>query len=85
MKYTMSICNEYQSGKGTDTGRLHDFWDVNGTADYIISRTFTVVTLQFPDELLQEALDVSKALCDACTARGKDVQVSCFDRRRSAG
>lgn len=53
-----------------------DFWDIVGTASYIVSRKFTIVALQFPDELLREASEVSRALQDACAAAGVAVQVS---------
>ena len=53
-----------------------DFWDIGGTASYIVSRNFTVVALQFPDELLQEASEVSRTLQDACAAAGVPVQVT---------
>ena len=57
-----------------------DFWDIEGTTSYVISRSFTVVALQFPDELLKEASKVSRALQDACAAAGAIVQVEHIKR-----
>lgn len=51
------------------------FWDIQGSADYIVSRKYTIVTLQFPDDLLKEATRVSRALQDACAAKGLLVKV----------
>lgn len=53
--------------------KLH--WDVGGAAHYITSRGYKTIALQFPDELLQEASAVSRALQDACAAQGLEVQV----------
>ena len=56
------------------------FWDIEGTVSYIISRNFTVVALQFPDDLLKEASRVSRALQDECAAAGAAIQVTYSER-----
>ena len=54
---------------------LEERWRVQETADYLCSRTFSVVTLQFPDEYLQHASRVFKAVQAACDSRGHYIQV----------
>ncbi|BDA47727.1 probable 2-(3-amino-3-carboxypropyl)histidine synthase subunit 2 [Coccomyxa sp. Obi] len=57
-----------------ETGSWAQYWDIEGTATYIVSRKYTIITLQFPDDLLKEAKRVVKAVEDACTARGLQLQ-----------
>ncbi len=58
-----------------ETGSWEQFWDVEGTAIYLVLRNYTIITLQFPDDLLKEAKRVAKAVEDACTAKGLHIQV----------
>mgnify|MGYP001810548929 CR=1 FL=1 len=51
-------------------------WRVAETADYLCTRGYKTVTLQFPDALLPSAAGVAVALHDACAAQGHAVQVS---------
>lgn len=44
-------------------------WDIAGTVAWIVSRGFSRVTLQFPDELLQESTVVAAALQKECAIR----------------
>lgn len=50
-------------------------WRVEETADYLCSRGYENVTLQFPDSALQYAARVAVAVQAACAARGHAVQV----------
>jgi diphthamide synthase subunit DPH2 len=50
-------------------------WRVQDTVDYVCSRNFRIVTLQFPDEYLKHAAGVCKAITAACEARGHAVKV----------
>ena len=52
------------------------FWDIASTADYIKKRKYTVVTLQFPDELLKDATLVQAALTHECQSRGMKIEAS---------
>ena len=45
------------------------FWEIASTADYITERGYTVITLQFPDELLKDATSVQAALAMECQTR----------------
>ena len=47
----------------------HTQWDIAGTVAWIVSRGFSRVTLQFPDELLQESTVVAAALQKDCATR----------------
>lgn len=58
-----------------EAGSWAQFWDIEGTASYIVSRDYTIITLQFPDDLLKEAKSVAKAVEDACTAKRLQIQV----------
>ncbi|KAL4422925.1 hypothetical protein ABPG75_009122 [Micractinium tetrahymenae] len=49
-------------------------WRVQETADYLCSRGYGNVTLQFPDSALQSAARVAVAVQAACAARGHAVQ-----------
>ncbi|KAL0034135.1 hypothetical protein WJX79_011070 [Trebouxia sp. C0005] len=51
-------------------------WDIAGTVSWIVSRGFSRVTLQFPDELLQESTVVAAALQKECATRDTPAQVS---------
>lgn len=57
-----------------------DQWRIEDTADYICSRNFLIVTLQFPDEYLENAAEVCRALQAACQAKGHAVQVTNMHR-----
>ncbi len=59
----------------SETGSWEQSWDIEGTAIYIVSRNYTIITLQFPDDLLKEAKRVTHALEYACTANGLQIQV----------
>ena len=50
-------------------------WDVKGTADYIVGRGFTKVTLQLPDELLYQAVRLARSVQEACQAQEAEVKV----------
>ena len=56
--------------------KWRDDWDVPGTVAWVKSRGFTRVTLQFPDELLQESTLVAAAVQHDCTEIELAVQVS---------
>ncbi|KAL4857493.1 Glycosyltransferase family protein 64 protein C5 [Chlorella vulgaris] len=49
-------------------------WRVQDTVDYVCSRNFRIVTLQFPDDYLKHAAGVCKAVTAACEARGHAVK-----------
>lgn len=53
-----------------------DQWRIEDTADYVCSRNFSVVTLQFPDEYLDSAAEVCRALQASCQGRGHAIQVT---------
>lgn len=79
------ISNSVPSGADSKGQGWAQFWDVQGAADYILRRRFTVVTLQFSDDLLREAKDVAKAVQDACASKGLQVKViACIFYRGSA-
>ena len=46
------------------------FWEIVATADFIVTRGYRVVTLQFPDNLLKEATLVQAALARECQSKG---------------
>jgi len=46
----------------SDGRAWHTQWDIAGTVAWIVGRGFSRVTLQFPDELLQESTVVAAAL-----------------------
>lgn len=50
-------------------------WRVQETADYLCSRGYRNVTLQFPDSALQYATEVAVAVQAVCAARGHALQV----------
>ncbi|KAK9814668.1 hypothetical protein WJX72_009496 [[Myrmecia] bisecta] len=50
-------------------------WDLDGTLEYILSRGYQRITLQFPDELLEHATVVAAELQTACAQRWQLVQV----------
>ena len=50
-------------------------WDLYGTAEYIVNRGFTRVTLQLPDELLYQAFRLSTSVQDACRKHGASIKV----------
>ena len=52
------------------------FWDIDATAEYIVSRAYQIVTLQFPDNLLKDATAVAGALSTQCRARGQEIRAS---------
>ena len=52
------------------------FWDIDATVEYIVSRVFRVVTLQFPDDLLKDATAVAGALTSQCHSRGQEIKAS---------
>lgn len=66
--------NEGKAAVGTE--RWLEFWDSEGSAAYITTRQFNTVALQFPDELLKEASDVSRALQERCAAKDAQVKVT---------
>ncbi|KAK9905896.1 hypothetical protein WJX75_008313 [Coccomyxa subellipsoidea] len=68
------ISNSVPSGADSKGQGWAQFWDVQGAADYILRRRFTVVTLQFSDDLLRDAKDVAKAVQDACASKGLQVK-----------
>ena len=58
-------------------GRVwHTQWDIPGTVAWILSRGFSRVTLQFPDELLQESTVVAATLQQECAERDIPAQAS---------
>ncbi len=83
----MDSCEYPSASVSNDTDNKGDswaqFWDIQGVAAYITARNFTIVTLQFPDDLLREAKDVSKAVQDACARHKLQVKVipsiACWD------
>ena len=52
-----------------------DPWRVSDTADFVCGRGYTIVTAQFPDDLLGDAATVSSRLQAACAERGHAIQV----------
>lgn len=53
-----------------------DAWRISDTVEYIIQRHYTRVAAQFPDELLENAIEVVQTLKYACKRRGQqDVEV----------
>jgi hypothetical protein len=52
-----------------------DPWRIKDTADYVCSRRYTILTLQFPDDTLQHVGGVSSALQAECKSRGVAVKV----------
>ncbi|EIE23796.1 diphthamide biosynthesis protein [Coccomyxa subellipsoidea C-169] len=74
----MDLCEHPSASVSNDKDSKGDawaqFWDIQGVAAYITARKFTVVTLQFPDDLLREAKDVSKAVQDICARHGLQVK-----------
>lgn len=64
----------------TDSLAAHA-WRVKETADYIVGRGYTAVTLQLPDELLGHATQLAGLLQAECSARGHAAQVRPRGRR----
>lgn len=62
--YTLSYCKLCRQDISWDV-----CWDIEGTADYIVGRGFTRVTLQLPDELLHQAVRLSNRVQEACAAQ----------------
>ena len=58
----------------TDGDMLADL-GVSETVEYVCSRGYRVVCLQFPDELLHRAAPVAMAVTVGCRRRGHDAQV----------
>lgn len=52
------------------------FWDIDATAEYIVSRVYRIATLQFPDNLLKDATAVAGALTSQCHSRGQEIKAS---------
>jgi diphthamide synthase subunit DPH2 len=52
-----------------------DVWRISETAHYIESHGYRVVTTQFPDDLLADAISVTTRLCDACSQIGHVIDV----------
>lgn len=50
-------------------------WRIRDAADYVVSRRFGVVTLQFPDELLQHSTVIARELQAKCREKGHAAQV----------
>ena len=46
------------------------FWEIVATADFIVTRGYRVITLQFPDSLLKDATLVQAALARECQSKG---------------
>ena len=65
------------------------FWDIASTAEFITERKYTVITLQFPDELLKDATTVQKALSNECQTKGLKIEarppssVGCMSMRKN--
>ena len=51
-------------------------WDIDGTVTYLRKHGFTRVTLQFPDELLEQSTVVCASIAQECAAQALPVQVS---------
>ena len=50
-------------------------WRIEAAADYVCGRRFGVVTLQFPDELLQHSTRIARELQAKCREQGHVAQV----------
>lgn len=60
-----------------------DAWDIDGTVAYIRDNGFTRITLQFPDELLEESTLVTSAIAQECASQEVPAKVkrnTCFIR-----
>jgi len=58
-----------------DTNELCGDWSIPSTCNYIVTKGFTRVALQFPDELLHDAPLVAAALQVALAQRGSPAKV----------
>ncbi len=77
-RYHTVCCCDTEMNNCSD--RFETFWDIASTADFITERKYTVVTLQFPDELLKDATLVQAALADECTSRGIKIEAGPLPR-----
>lgn len=75
LRFAMDLASSSSSTCNGDC-KWRDDWDVSGTVAWVKSRGSTRVTLQFPDELLQESTLVAAAIQRDCTETGLAVQVS---------
>ena len=57
--------------------RFATVWDIASTADFITKRAYSVIALQFPDNLLKDATLVQAAVADECQSRGHKIE-ACF-------
>ena len=58
-------------------------WDIEATLDFICSQAAQRVTLQFPDDLLDESSTVAASIQQGCRERGRpEVQVPCPPKPR---
>jgi len=54
--------------------RFVTVWDIASTADFITKRAYSVIALQFPDDLLKDATQVQAAVADECLSRGHKIE-----------
>ena len=60
-------------------------WDIEGTSDYIVKRSFSRITLQLPDHLLHQAFRLQAAVQAACQSRKADVRVRSLSSAQAVG
>ena len=74
-QYISSVRRSVRSACCRPDAAWEQQWNIQGTADYILERGFSTVTLQLPDELLYQAVRLSRGVEQACRQRGTDAQV----------
>ena len=60
-----------------DDASWREGWDIDGTVAYLQNKGFTRVTLQFPDELLEQSTNVCALIQQQCPVKGIAAQVTC--------